>query len=160
MEGTLSHRVLKDHIDPDHHASHDEIVIGLAKFATAAIFVYYFLKTLTFVHDRQWHLINDFWGGWYLVEVIGLILIPGCLLAFGVRNRNLSIIRTGAIMALLGVILNRLNVSVIAFKWNAAVKYYPSWQEIVVTLMIIFLEIWVFRWVVSRMPVMKKSRAQ
>jgi hypothetical protein len=29
----------------------------------------------------------------------------------------------------------------------------PSWQEIVVTLMVISLEIWVFRWVVTRMPV-------
>ena len=159
-EGTISHRVLKDHIDPDHHTSHDEIVIGLAKFAAIAVFVYYFLKILTFVHEKQWLMINDFWGGWYLLEVVGLVLIPGCMLAFGVRNRSHGVIKTGAILALLGVILNRLNVSVIAFKWNAPVKYFPSWQEIVVTLMIIFLEIWAFRWVVSRMPVMKKSRAR
>jgi hypothetical protein len=33
------------------------------------------------------------------------------------------------------------------------VHYYPSWQEITVTLMVIFSEIWLFRWVVNRMPV-------
>ncbi len=44
----------------------------------------------------------------------------------------------------------------IAFKWDAPVHYYPSWQEIVVTLMIIFAEIWVFRWIVLRMPVMSE----
>lgn len=159
MEGTLSHRVLKDHIDPEHHASHDEITIGLAKFATVAVFVYYFFKLLTFLHNKQWTMLNDFWGFWYILEVVGFVLIPGCLLAFGVKQRNTSIIRVGSIMAIAGVILNRLNVSIIAFKWDAPVKYYPSWQEIVVTLMIISIEIWVFRWVVSRMPVMKKRKA-
>lgn len=160
MEGTLSHRVLKDHIDREHHASHDEIIIGLAKFATVAVFVYYFFKLLTFLHNKQWTMLDDFWGFWYILEVVGFVLIPGCLLAFGVKQRNTSIIRVGSIMAIVGVILNRLNVSIIAFKWDSPMKYYPSWQEIVVTLMIISIEIWVFRWVVSRMPVMKKSRAR
>ncbi len=160
MEGTLSHRVLKDHIDPDHHASHDEIIIGLAKFASVAIFVYYFFKLLTFLHNKQWTMLDDFWGFWYVLEVVGFVLIPGCLFAFGVRNRNVNIIRVGSILAVLGVILNRLNISIIAFKWDAPVKYYPSWQEIVVTLMIISIEIWAFRWVVSRMPVMRKSKGQ
>jgi Ni/Fe-hydrogenase subunit HybB-like protein len=158
MEGTISHRVLKDHIDPDHHASHDEIIIGLAKFATVGIFVYYFFKLLTFLHNKQWTMLNDFWGYWYILEVVGFVLIPGCLLAFGVKNRRVNIIRIGSILAIAGVILNRLNISIIAFKWDAPMKYYPSWQEIVVTLMIISIEIWVFRWVVSRMPVMRKSK--
>lgn len=160
VEGTISHRVLKDHIDEEHHASHDELVIGLAKFATIAILVYYFFKLLTFVHGKQWGLLDDAWGSWYLVEIIGFVLIPGCMLAFAVRHRNVAIIRLGAILAIVGVVLNRLNLSVIAFKWNAPMKYYPSWQEIVVTLMVISVEIWVFRWVVSRMPVMRKRRVQ
>jgi Ni/Fe-hydrogenase subunit HybB-like protein len=156
MEGTISHRVLKDHIDPDHHASHDEIITGLAKFASIAIFVYYFFKLLTFLHNKQWTMLDDFWGFWYALEVVGFVLIPGCLFAFGAKYKNVSIIRVASILAILGIILNRLNISIIAFKWDAPVKYYPSWQEIVVTLMIISIEIWVFRWVVSRMPVMKK----
>jgi len=44
-------------------------------------------------------------------------------------------------------------VSVISFNWYADVHYVPSWQEIVVTLMVVFGEIWVFRWFVTRMPV-------
>lgn len=158
MEGTLSHKVLKDHIDEEHHASHDDIIIGLAKFATVAIFVYYFFKLLTFLHNKQWAMLDDFWGFWYILEVAGFVLIPGCLFAFGVKNRNVNIIRVGSILAIIGVILNRLNISIIAFKWDAAVKYFPSWQEIIVTLMIISMEIWAFRWVVSRMPVMQKRR--
>ena len=59
-----------------------------------------------------------------------------------------------------GVILNRLNVSVIAFNWRSPVHYVPTVAEIVVTLMVIFIEIWVFRWVVNRMPVLRESSHQ
>jgi Ni/Fe-hydrogenase subunit HybB-like protein len=52
------------------------------------------------------------------------------------------------------VILNRLNISVIAFKWYEAVRYYPSWMEIWVTLAVISMELWVFRWVITRMPIL------
>jgi Ni/Fe-hydrogenase subunit HybB-like protein len=57
-------------------------------------------------------------------------------------------------MTLVGIILNRLNVSVIAFRWYAEVRYVPTWMEIVVTLGVISAELWVFRWVVNRMPVL------
>jgi hypothetical protein len=68
-------------------------------------------------------------------------------------------VRIAAVMTLFGIILNRLNVSVIAFKWYSPMKYYPTWMEIEVTLAIIFAEIWVFRWFVSRMPVLNKPPA-
>ena len=58
---------------------------------------------------------------------------------------------------MLGVIINRLNVTVIGFRWDAAVHYIPSWMEIVVTLAVIFTEIWIFRWVIARMPVLRES---
>ncbi len=153
FEGTISHRVFKDKIDPEKHASFEEIIFGLAKGAAIAMFAYYFFKALIFIHGKHWTHINDFWGTWFLIEVIGFVLIPCFMFAYGVRHRNLNVIRTASVWTLIGIILNRLNVSIIAFNWNAAVKYYPTWMEIVVTLMIIFTEIWVFRWVVNRMPV-------
>ncbi|MDH3789982.1 MAG: hypothetical protein OES53_15585, partial [Xanthomonadales bacterium] len=121
------------------------------------MFVYYFFKALLFIHGKQWSMVNDAWGYWFLVEVIGFVLIPGFMFAFGYRNRSLNIIKIASVMALLGIVLNRLNVSVISFKWYAEVHYFPSWQEIVVTLMIIFTEIWILRWVVTRMPVFKPA---
>ncbi|MFQ5605015.1 MAG: NrfD/PsrC family molybdoenzyme membrane anchor subunit [bacterium] len=158
FEGTISHRVFKHLLDPRKHASSEEIVIGLAKGAAISMFVYYFFKALIFIHERHWAMINDFWGIWYLVEVIGFVLVPCFMFAYGVRNRSLGIIRTAAVMTLIGIILNRLNNSVIAFNWNAPVKYYPSWMEIMVTLTVVFAEIWVFRWIVNRMPVFKESQ--
>jgi Ni/Fe-hydrogenase subunit HybB-like protein len=58
---------------------------------------------------------------------------------------------------MVGVIMNRLNLTVIGFKWDAAQHYYPSWMEIAVTLAVIFTEIWIFRWVITRLPVLRES---
>ena len=153
FEGTISHRVFKKLIDPKGHHSFNDMIFGLAKGAAIAMFVYYFFKALLFIHDKQWGMLNDGWGLWYLVEVIGFVLVPALMFAFGFKNRSLNIIKTAAVMALIGIILNRLNVSIISFNWYADVHYFPSWQEIVVTLTVIFTEIWVFRWVVTRLPV-------
>lgn len=158
FEGTISHRVFKDLIGEKNHHSYEEIILGLGKGAAVAMFVYYFFKALIFIHEGQWALINDFWGYWYLVEIIGFVLIPCFMFAYAVRNRSIGIIKVASVLALIGIILNRLNISVIAFNWDAVNKYYPSWQEIVVTLMVVFSEIWVFRWIVTRMPVLNKEK--
>ncbi|NIP18363.1 MAG: hypothetical protein GWM87_09560, partial [Xanthomonadales bacterium] len=118
---------------------------------------YYVFKALLFIHDKQWDMINDGWGYWYLVEVLGFVLVPAFMFAFGYRNRSLGIIKIASVLALLGVILNRLNVSIICYKWYEAVHYFPSWQEVIVTLMVIFGEIWILRWVITRMPVLNSE---
>ena len=157
FEGTISHKIFKDLIGGHDHRQYEEIVFGLGKGAAIAMFVYYFFQALLFIHEKRWALITDFWGYWYLLEIIGFVLIPCFMYAYAVRNRSLGIIKVASIMALLGIILNRLNVTVIAYRWYDVDKYYPSWEEIVVTLMVVFTEIWVFRWIVTRMPVFDKK---
>jgi len=154
IEGTVSHRVFSRLIPAKHHKEFDGIVFGLAKGAAITMFVYYFFKALLFIHDKQWEMVVNEWGLWYLVEVIGFVLVPALMFAFGFKHKSLNIVKIAAIMGLLGIILNRLNTSVIAFNWYADVHYFPSWQEIIVTLMVIFAELWVFRWVVTRLPVL------
>ena len=153
FEGTISHGVFKNLINPKGHHAFDDMVFGLAKGAAITMFVYYVFKALLFIHEKQWDLINTSWGYWYLLEVLGFVLVPAFMFAFGFKHRSLNIIKIASVLALLGIILNRLNVSVICFQWYEPVHYYPSWQEITVTLMVIFSEIWLFRWVVTRMPV-------
>jgi hypothetical protein len=75
------------------------------------------------------------------------------LFIYGYKMRHQWSIRIGSIMTLIGIILNRLNVSVIAFKWYAPNHYYPSWHEIVITLMVVLTEIWIFRFIARRMAV-------
>lgn len=155
IEGTISHQVFRDQIPPDHHANYQEIVLGLAKGCSLAMFGYLFLKILTLVHGKHWHLLGTPMGMWYLVEVVGFVCVPLYLYVGGVRNRDVKLVRAAALLTAIGVVINRLNVSIIAYKWDAPAHYVPSWMEIQVTLAIIFMEIWVFRWVVNRMPVLR-----
>ena len=157
FEGTISSRIFSNLIGPKTHHSHNDIVLGLAKGAAITMFVYYFFLAFIFMHGDKWQLIDTSWGYWYLVEVIGFVLVPCFMFAYGVRNKNFGVIRVAAVMTILGVILNRQNICLIAYNWNVANKYYPSWQEIVVTLMVVFVEIWVFRWIVTRMNVFSKE---
>lgn len=98
-------------------------------------------------------------GAWYVLELLGFVLLPCILFTEAVRTGRLSWVRTAAVLTLIGIVLNRLNVSVIAFKWYEPVRYIPSWMEIEVTLAVIFAEIWVFRWIVKRMPVLRRPPA-
>lgn len=158
FEGTISHKVFRNLIGGRTHHSHEEIVLGLGKGAAITMFVYYFFQAFILLHDgERWKLVSGFWGFWYLVEMIGFVLIPCFMFAYGVRNRRLGTIQVASVMTVLGVILNRLNITLIAFNWYAVDRYYPSWQEIVVTLMVVFIEVWVFRWFVTRMPVFSKE---
>jgi Ni/Fe-hydrogenase subunit HybB-like protein len=160
IEGTISHRVFKNLMGPDSHRSFDDIVLGLAKGAALTMFVYYFFKALLFIHDAQWELLNDGFGLWFLVEVIGFVLVPALMFAFGFKHKNLRIIKIAAVMALIGIVLNRLNISIICFNWYAEERYVPSWQEFIVSMTVIFVQFWIFRWIVTRMPVLSSNHQQ
>ncbi len=159
FEGTISHRVFADQIDQEHHKSFDRILIGLGKGCAGALFVYFFMKVLILIHGKQWSLLATPMGTWYLVELIGLVLLPCSLFLHGVRYQNVTVIRMAAILSMLGIIINRLNYSVIAYKWYVPLsqRYIPSWMEITITLAIILTEVWVFRWIANRMPVLRES---
>jgi len=159
FEGTISHKVFSRQLDHEDHVAFNKIMIGLGKACAGAMFVYFFMKILILIHDKHWALLATPMGYWYLVELIGLVLLPCWMFLRGVRYENFTIIRIAAILSMLGIIINRLNISIIAYKWYVPLsqRYIPSWMEIVITLAIILTEVWVFRWVVNRMPVLQKS---
>jgi Ni/Fe-hydrogenase subunit HybB-like protein len=157
FEGSISQRVFRSQTSAGHHASHNSILLGLAKICGYTMFVYMFLKVLELVHGQDWRYLGTGMGLWYLTEMIGFVLVPCILFMRTIRTKNLRMVKTAAILALIGIILNRLNVSIIGFKWYEAVRYVPTWMEIVITLAVVSSEIWVFRWVVNRMPVLRES---
>ncbi|MHB8770395.1 MAG: NrfD/PsrC family molybdoenzyme membrane anchor subunit [Syntrophales bacterium] len=155
FEGSISHKVFSDKIDHKDHTAYDAILIGLSRGCAVAMFVYFFAQFLIFIHGWHWSLLNTPMGYWYLTEMIGLVAVPCFLFLQGARTGNIPLIRTAAVLTMIGIIVNRLNISIIAFKWWIPLsdRYIPSWMEIVITLAIIFTEVWVFRWIVTRMPV-------
>jgi Ni/Fe-hydrogenase subunit HybB-like protein len=157
FEGSISHKVFANQISDKNQKAQHGIIHGLAKICTGTLFAYFFLQLLVFIHGKHWDLINTPMGYWYLVEMIGFVLIPMILYFYSYRKNSVFLIRLAAIITMLGVVLNRLNVTVIGFRWDMAVHYVPSWMEIVVTLTVLFTEIWIFRWVINRLPVLRES---
>jgi len=156
FEGSISQKVFINQISEKNNKSHNSIIIGLSKICAVTMFAYFFLQLLVFVHAQHWDLLNTPMGYWYLLEMFGFVLIPMMLFFYGYRRKNINMTKIAAIMTMLGVILNRLNVTVIGFRWDAAIRYVPTWMELAVTLAVIFTEIWIFRWVVNRMPVLRE----
>jgi hypothetical protein len=133
--------------------SHDSIVLGLARIAAVVMFIYLFVMGLDLIHGQKLEHLVGGWGAWYLLEV-ALVVVPMIMLINGHRTGRVALVKAGAGFALLGILLNRLNISIIAFKWYAPAHYVPTWMEVVVTLAVISAELWVFRWIVNRMPVL------
>jgi len=157
FEGSISHRVFADQITDTNRKAHDGILHSLSKICAVAMFAYFTLNVLVFVHEKRWNLLDSPMGYWYLTEMIGFVLFPMILFFISYRKRKIGLIRAASLITMAGIIINRLNITVIGFKWDSASHYYPSWMEIAVTLAVIFTEIWIFRWVIRRMPVLREA---
>lgn len=154
IESALSHRHFRAqtaHHDP---RELDRLTVGLGKAGAVVLFAYFWLKWVGVAHDNQWNYLATPLGGWWLVEVMGFVLLPCFLFTAAVRRGSVPLVRAGAVLTVLGVILNRLNVSVIAFNWNRPVRYSPHWMEITVTVTIVTIGVLAFKWMVNRMPIL------
>jgi Ni/Fe-hydrogenase subunit HybB-like protein len=151
VESTLSHRVFADRAGG--HADVDELTLGLGKAGALVLFAYFFLKLQGVVDGHAWHHLATGWGAWWAVEMLGFVALPCGLFAWGVRNRRVRVVRAGAVLGVLGIVLNRLNISVVALNWQAPHRYVPSWMEVVVSVTLVTVGVLAFRWFGNRMPI-------
>ena len=159
VESTLSHRAFHDQVDPDAPVDLDGITLGLSRGAAIVLFSYFFLKLQGFIDTWRWDLLPTRWGAWFGVEMLGFILLPSLLFAYGARHGRTTLVRWTAAWTVLGIVVNRMNIAFIAINWSRPVVYYPTWMEIVVSVTIITIGVLVFRWIVNRMPVLRKHPA-
>ncbi|MCP4311969.1 MAG: polysulfide reductase NrfD [Bacteroidetes bacterium] len=154
---TIGQGVFRDYKSCAYKNSHGPIMIALARICSITMFVYLFMVMLVFLHGKDYFYINSGWGIWYFVETIGFVLIPCVIFLLGFKRANLRLIRIAAAMSIVGIILNRLNISTISYNWFDNSLSFPTWMEIVVSVSVIFMQILIFRWIVRRMPVYKES---
>lgn len=159
VESALSHRAFRDKIDPQRHVDLDDLTLGLGRAASVVLFAYFFLKVQGLVDSGRYDLLATPLGAWFLVELLGFVLLPSLLLAFAARRGDARTTRAVAAIVVLGIVVNRLNVSIIGFNWNAPVRYVPSFAEIWVSLTLVTLGVLTFRWIVNRMPVLSEHPA-
>jgi len=154
FESGISHRLFHDRTDPSRPVDMDTIALGLARGAAIVLFAYVFLRLQGLADGESWPMLGTGWGAWWLLEVGGFALLPSLMFAYGARHRNVRVVRVAAVIAVLGVVLNRVNVSIIAFNWKHPFQYVPSWMEIVGSVTIVTMGVVTFRWIVNRMPVL------
>jgi Ni/Fe-hydrogenase subunit HybB-like protein len=153
VESALSHRAFQSRAD--HHADVDGIALGLARGAAIVLFAYFFVKLQGIADGGRWALLGTPYGYWFLFEMLGFILLPSMLFAYGARHSHVRLVRWTAAWTVLGIVVNRLNVSVIAMNWNVPDRYIPSFMEVWISITLVTLGVSTFKWIVNRMPVLK-----
>src|SRR3989304_814999 len=102
LESTFPHKIFRDKIGNTLRASHDDILLGLAKGCIGALFAYLFLKVIELVHGGHWGLLATPLGYWYLVEVVGFVVFPIFLYGAGVPRRSVRLVQFASFFTALG----------------------------------------------------------
>ncbi|MGD0281767.1 MAG: NrfD/PsrC family molybdoenzyme membrane anchor subunit [Dissulfurispiraceae bacterium] len=157
---TLAVRFLRDKAGPTFLGSIDRLTLGLGKGAAIGMYIYFALKIIGIAHDDNWSLLATPYGGWFLVELLGFVALPCIVFTYGVKLKSVGIVRFGAFYAVLGILLNRLNLAIITFNWNLPDHLHhiiPPWQEVGVVMAIATLHVLIFRWILNRFPVLREE---
>ncbi len=150
----LTRYFFKNRTDHEYLGSLDNITLGLGKAASFVLVTYFALKVVTLAHGNQWHLLATPFGYWFLVELIVFVLLPCVLFVLAVRNKKVGFVQFAAIFTIIGIIINRLNVSLIALNWQLPQHEIFNWREFLIVIAVITIEILVYRWIVNRMPIL------
>ncbi len=155
VESMLSHRAFS-HLVEITHEQLNKITFGLGKAGAVVLGVYFAIKVVGVVLGDKAHYLASPMGLWFLVELLGFVLLPCILYSMGAREKRTGLIRISAIITVIGIVLNRLNVSVIAFNYDlpAAERYIPHWMEIWVSVSLVTAGVVAFRWIANRMPIL------
>ncbi len=127
FEGSLAHKHFHDKMDAEHLREADGVALSFAKAAL-----------------------------WFLVEMLGFVLLPCYFYAIGAREKNFKIIRRTAAWTVLGIVVNRFNVGLIAFNYHlpSSERYFPHWMEIGISVFVVTIGILVYKFIVTHMPIL------
>ena len=156
FESTLSHHYFHNKMDDAHKEGHNDLALGFGKAAAWVLAGYFIIKVIGVAADDNWHYLASGYGAWFLFEMLGFVALPAFLYAVGARDKNTKLIRWTAAWTVLGIVVNRLNVSMVAFNYHlpSSERYFPHWMEIAISVFIVTVGILVFRFIVTRMPIL------
>ncbi len=152
----LAYKIFIKHVRHFDQAEFDHITIGLGKAAASGLFIYLILKIFDLVRTGNFVYLDSPYGYLYLFEILGFVLVPIILFVVSVRNQSAKLSGIGSLITVLGVILNRVDVSMVAYNWYIpfSEKYYPKWTEITLTVGAVTVLIMCYRFIVNRMAIM------
>jgi len=156
FEHMIVERFLHDKIDEEHQIESNNVALGFGKAASFLMAGYLMIQLIGIAIDNDWKYLGTWWGLWYLLEMVGFVALPAFFFAVGVRERNIKLIQWTSFWTVFGIVLNRFNISLVAFNWQLPLnqRYFPSWMEIMTTIFIITIGVVIFKFIAMRMPIL------
>jgi Ni/Fe-hydrogenase subunit HybB-like protein len=148
LESYLSKRAFGRHLEMD-------LLEPLARGMVVALGVYGLLRVIVITRSgAAATLLQPGYEAWmFLLEMgVGVVVPVGLLLVDRVRRSPTGLV-VAAVFAVLGFVMNRLNVSVTGMEGAAGVQYVPSWMELTVSLGLVALGFTLFALAVRYLPV-------
>jgi len=148
LESYLSGRAFRRHLEMD-------LLEPLARGMVVALGIYGLMRLQAIRRNHAFGSILDFGyeGKMFLLEFALLVVLPVVLMSFRRLRSNPDWLVGGAFMAVLGFVMNRLNVSITGMEAASGVRYLPSGMEIIVSLGLVATGMAVFAFAVRTFPI-------
>ncbi len=149
VESTLSSKAFKRGLELD-------LLADLALATSVTLVIYLIVRGIDLYSRGAWTLLREpnlqtasFWAE------IGLgVIVPAFLFAIRPLRYKPAVLFSGALMVVVfGIILNRLNVSLISLLPYTGQIYSPSWMEVMVTCALVGLGVIVFGQLAKYLPI-------
>jgi len=112
-----------------------DLLSGLAKAASYVLGFYVIIKLAELAYNKELHYLVD--GSWeanlFIFETLISAVVPAVLFSFKRVRESIGGLAVGAIMAVAGFVLNRIDVSGLATVSATGTTYFPSWMEIAIS---------------------------
>jgi Ni/Fe-hydrogenase subunit HybB-like protein len=156
FEGSLAHKHFHDKMDAEHLREADGVALSFAKAASWVLAGYFVMKVIGIAQTNAWGHLGSGYGLWFLVEMVGFVMLPCYFYAIGAREKNLTIVRRTAAWTVLGIVVNRFNVGLIAFNYHlpSSERYFPHWMEIGISVFVVTIGILAYKFIVTHMPIL------
>lgn len=128
LESVISAKALKRPLEKD-------LLSGLAGAVPYVLGIYFVLKVIELLVAGEFGLMfeGSVRSNLFLVEILAGVLLPAVLLAIPKIRQSAAGLFWGALLVVGGLILNRLNVSIIG-QMVPRGSYFPHWMEFAITI--------------------------
>jgi len=154
VEAVLCARVFRL---PDEH----ELLAGMGRYLAYALWIYLAFRGADMAYrGRLTGMLDSGKAALLLLEILPGVLIPACLLSSGRLRNHAGVLFAAALLVVLGIVFNRINVVWLALIVPGAAVYIPSLLEILITVSIIAALVFFFTLAVKTLPVFPSEAEQ
>ncbi|MCM2250290.1 MAG: Ni/Fe-hydrogenase cytochrome b subunit [Geothrix sp.] len=147
LESYLSKRAFHRHLEMD-------LLEPLARGMVVALGIYGLMRLQAIARNHAFGtLFNSYEGHMFMVEFALGVVLPVVLMSFRRLRSNPDWLVGGAFLAVLGFVMNRLNVSITGMETASGTRYLPSAMEIIVSLGLVATGMAVFAFAVRNFSI-------